>query len=357
MDTRPRTPVVLTPEFSPRNVATPGEAVQCAGRPCISGRRIRSSFARISLRRCPGAAVEAGGSDPTGHPRWQKATRWHGMMVGRTNESRLRSRRFSHRTVLGVVAVILVATFAAVWIHESIVGRLYYAVRGHLANIYRAIQAYDRQHGHLPPVTPPSADKPPISWRIEVAACYALLHATDYDHEKPWDDPSNLRLEDTSRWWFMYKPDGGQRDLSEAYGRREPAFPCLTYFQAITGTDTAFAPGVSHSLKELPNDLILVVRVEESNVHWMEPVDLLADDLVRSEEAKPLLLGNNGYAVLFADGETWVLSRRLPYGDLCKFFTIDGAKQCERDTLLGPYRIRPWFSGLDEIAHPRSGEQ
>jgi hypothetical protein len=114
---------------------------------------------------------------------------------------------------------------------------------------------------------------------------------------------------------------------------------------------------VSRSLKELPNDLILVVRVEGSKVHWMEPVDLVADDLVCSAEAKQLLLGNNGYAVLFADGKRWVLSRRLPYDDLCKFFTIDGAKQCERDTLLGPYRIRPLFATLDEIAHHLSDEQ
>jgi hypothetical protein len=285
-------------------------------------------------------------------------------MVDRTDESRLRSTRFSRRTVLALVAVILAATFAAVWIHESKAGRLYYGVRTHLGYIYGGLQAYDRQHGHLPPITPPSADKPPVSWRIEVAAYYASLHetdydrdATDYDREKPWDDPSNLRLEDTRRWRFMYNPNGGQRDLGEAYGRLEPKFPCLTYFKAVTGTDTAFAPGVSHSLKELPNDLILVVRVEESNVHWMEPVDLLTDDLVCSEEAKQLLLGDNGYAVLFADGERWLLSKRLPYGDLCKFFTIDGAQQYGRDTLLGPYRIRPLFSILDEIAHHRSHEQ
>lgn len=260
------------------------------------------------------------------------------------------SKKLKCRFVLAPVAIILVAAFATVWIHESRVGHLYYSVRGSLGNVYRALRAYDDEHGHLPLITAPSVDKHPVSWRIEVAAYYAVfhrqtaeVHATDYDRERPWDDRSNLRLEDTSYWKFMYRPTGGQRDLREAYDRLETEVRCLTYFKAIAGTDTAFAPGVPHSLKTLPNDLILVVRVEESDVHWMEPVDLLVDDLVCSEQSKHLLLGNNGYAVLFADGESWVLSSRLAYADLCKFFTIDGANKCDRDTLLGGYRIRPWF--------------
>jgi hypothetical protein len=276
-------------------------------------------------------------------------------MVDKSSHLTFPSRRIRCRTVLATIAVIAVGVFATVYIHERRAGRLYYTVRGYLGNIYRALEAYDHQHGHLPPMTTSSADKCAVSWRTEVAVYYdrpsAEVHAAEYHRERPWDEPPNLQLQDAGRWRFMYKPDGGQRDLPRAYGRLEPDFSYLTYFKAITGADTAFAPGVSHGLKELPNDLVLVVRVEESDVHWMAPVDLLSDDLVRAEETKHFLLGKNGYAVLFADGESWVLSSRLPYGDLCRFFTIDGAQHCDRDTLLGPYRIRPWFSALDETVH------
>jgi len=262
-----------------------------------------------------------------------------------------RSRKFERRSVLAPVAIILVVAFATVWIHDDRTGRLYYTVVGTLGNFYRALEAYDDGHGHLPLITAPSADKHSISWRIEAVATYygvldspsAEVHATDYDRKRPWNDPSNLRLQDTLQWQFMYRPTHGQRDLDEAYDRLAPEVQYLTYYRAITGTDTAFAPGVSHSLKELPNDLILIVRVEESNVHWMEPIDLLVEDLVSSEQSKYVLLGNNGYAVLFADGESWVLSSRLDYADLSKFFTIEGAKQFDRDTLLGAYKIQPWF--------------
>ena len=112
-----------------------------------------------------------------------------------------------------------------------------------------------------------------------------------------------------------------------------------TYFKAITGPGTAFDPATSQSLEELPNDLVLITRVERSDTHWMEPGDLSIERLVPSEEVKHLLSGKNGYAVLFADGEVWVLSDRLPVSDLFKFLTIADAKQYHREKVLVPYRI------------------
>jgi len=53
------------------------------------------------------------------------------------------------------------------------------------------------------------------------------------------------------------------------------------------------------------------------------------------------LLGKDGYVVLFANGEGWVLSGETPISDLCKFFTIKGATQSDRDQILGPYRVLP----------------
>jgi hypothetical protein len=73
----------------------------------------------------------------------------------------------------------------------------------------------------------------------------------------------------------------------------------------------------------------------------MEPGDLRIDELAPSEETKRQLLCKDGYVVLFADGERWVLSRETPISDLCKFFTIPGANQFDRERVLGPYRILP----------------
>ena len=84
--------------------------------------------------------------------------------------------------------------------------------------------------------------------------------------------------------------------------------------------------------------MVLITRVERSETHWMEPGDLSIEQLVPSEEVKHLLSGKNGYAVLFADGEVWVLSDKLPVSDLFKFLTITDAKRNDRDRVLAPYR-------------------
>jgi len=73
----------------------------------------------------------------------------------------------------------------------------------------------------------------------------------------------------------------------------------------------------------------------------MEPGDLSIDQLTPSDETRRLLLCDDGYVVLFADGKRWVLSGGLPVPDLCKFLTLSGAKQFNRDQLLGPYRVLP----------------
>jgi hypothetical protein len=41
--------------------------------------------------------------------------------------------------------------------------------------------------------------------------------------------------------------------------------------------------------------------------------------------------------VLFADEAVWFLDRDVALEDLKKFFTIEDAKQYEREQVLGPY--------------------
>lgn len=159
----------------------------------------------------------------------------------------------------------------------------------------------------------------------------------DYDRGKTWNDRENLRLEGSGAWLFRYTPV----DACPPGQSMGKAGIYTTYYKAITGPGTAFDTATPPSLKQLPNDVILVVRVEQSDTHWMEPGDLNVKQLTPSEETKRLLLGKDGYVVLFADGEGWLLSAETPISDLCKFFTVAGAKQCDRDQVLGPYRVLP----------------
>jgi hypothetical protein len=211
-----------------------------------------------------------------------------------------------------------------------------------LFNITEALQQYDYDNGHLPSATASDLQSGQASsWRIEVYQSHlgtgtSRTNDADYDYQSAWNDPRNLRLQDRGGWLFSYT----QTDSSPVRNRgRYGSY--TTFYKAITGPGTAFDSTVQISLKELPKNLILVVRVERSETHWMEPDDLKIEQLSPSEETKQLLLGRSGYAVVFADGLPWILSAKLPIEDLCRFFTIDQAAKSDRKKLLGPYCVLP----------------
>ncbi|MFZ5833482.1 MAG: hypothetical protein ACOY3P_25630, partial [Planctomycetota bacterium] len=215
-----------------------------------------------------------------------------------------------------------------------------YLTRGSLHNIYEGLRSYNAAKGHLPPAT----DRDPMSgalssWRIDIyqrnIESATGKDASQYDRHKAWNDARNIGIEGRGAWLFRYTPadacppgqDAGQAGVH------------TTYYKALTGPGTAFDPTTPSRLTELPNDLIMVARVEQSDTHWMEPGDLSIQELTQPDKAERLLLGKDGYAVLFADGEGWVLSRAAPIVDVCKFFSITGAQRYDRDKILGPYRV------------------
>lgn len=243
-------------------------------------------------------------------------------------------RRERTRTVITVVTVALAGValpIVIVWVgglpgpHAEV-----YKARVSLTNISFALCYYDGTVGHLPPATATDPESGAMrSWRVEVNR---LTFAAGYDSHKPWDDPVNLRLQDIGYWNFTYT----QLERSHAPSMRGTY---ATYFKAITGPDTAFDSATPPSLEQLPRNLIVIVRVEHSDTHWMEPGDLRIEELTPSDETRRLLCGADGYAVLFADGERWMLSGELPLSDLCEFFTITRAKQHDRQKILGPYLV------------------
>jgi len=215
-----------------------------------------------------------------------------------------------------------------------------YEAYASLWNIRTGLWYYNDLNGHLPPATATNNGKS-LSWRIEVYQ--ALVRCglptdsqenvsvpIDYDSNETWNSAKNLSLQGRGIRLFEYTPHG-EHFAADDYS---------AYYKAVTGTGTAFDPDGPQSLKQLPGDLILIVRVEKSDTHWMEPGDLNVEHLVVSKQARELLQGESGYAVLFADGSPWILSCQLPFSDLCKFFTVAGARQYDRDKILGPYRIR-----------------
>ena len=176
-----------------------------------------------------------------------------------------------------------------------------------------------------------------MSWRVAIVAQESAwrgdaVNSFKYDRTKPWNDPANLQLQSRGTRLFGYAQAKVHHDEWRAeYGRY------TTYFKTVTGRDTAFDSG-RVSLGDLPDSLILVARVERSDTHWMAPGDINVQQLLASDETKELLLGRAGYVVLFVDGP-WVLSKKTPLEDICKFFTVTGAMTHDRQQLLGRYRV------------------
>jgi len=251
--------------------------------------------------------------------------------------------------LLGIVVICTAVGFLAVWV-GGLPGPRHgaYLAIASLHNIYEDLREYDQARGRLPPATALDAESgKESSWRIEVYQ--TCLHhgaiaspsqdgnaSTGYDYRKAWNDPANLRLQDFGARLFSYTQDDVSTErTSGRFGIN------TTYYKAITGPDTAFDSARQVSLKQLSKNLILVMRVERSDTHWMEPGDLKVEQLRPSEETKGLLLGKDGYVLLFADGKGWVLSGETPISDLCKFFTVTNANQLDREEVLGRYRILP----------------
>jgi hypothetical protein len=249
----------------------------------------------------------------------------------------------------GTVAIGAALCWLVVWV-GGLPGPYHgvYLTFGSLHNIHEGLRAYNDSNGHLPPATATDAESgKSCSWRIEVYQSFVHLgfiappktnpnEPIEFDRHKAWNDPDNLRLQGLGAHLFRYTQVDADSERSKGkYGYY------TTYYKAITGPDTAFDPTLLRNLAQLPKNLVLVVRVERSDTHWMEPGDLSVKDLDPLEETKQLLLGGDGYAALFADGEGWVLSGETPISDLCRFFTVAGAKRFNREEILGRYRVLP----------------
>ena len=97
-------------------------------------------------------------------------------------------------------------------------------------------------------------------------------------------------------------------------------------------------------MADLPPATVVLISVVHSNTHWMEPgADVAVDDV-------PSLIGagvyGRGVHVEFADGLVWQLRRDVPIGLLTTFFTVDAARENDREAILRPYLIDEYAGHL-----------
>ena len=241
--------------------------------------------------------------------------------------------------LVALFAVASLGVIAALQVRQA-------AQRTTTANEFRslalALQNYSSANSTLPKPVYFDRNKPKValySWRYRIIP-FVASYKMDVGFDLPWDHPAN------SRWRGVPQPYafGGWGD--GAWDTRRPGeIPTETRVYAITGPDTAFGDGETYqpnSLGDLPDDIILVTEIRDSGHHWMKNGDFdirTMPKFINSKDGKSISgRHDNGFYVIFADGEVWFLANETPFSKLSLFFTIDGAMEHDRDDILGKYR-------------------
>jgi prepilin-type processing-associated H-X9-DG protein len=151
-----------------------------------------------------------------------------------------------------------------------------------------------------PPHLDDPSGKPMHSWRVMISAyVQSSAFPSQYDYAEPWNGPNNSRLLMGPGALFACPSD-------------RSSLPHMTNYVAVTGPGTAWPREGSFHVGDATSDMIVLVEISNSNIHWMEPRDLPIEELGDwlAPEHQPRLFGNHaqGGHVLFADGRVEVLS-------------------------------------------------
>lgn len=236
------------------------------------------------------------------------------------------------------LVILIVAAVAAFLVHAIQQAReaaRESTCQGRMNQLELALRMYESKEGHLPPAYVLGPDgKPWHSWRVLLLP---YMEGDDvyrrYRFDEPWNGPNISKLaEDLDASRFQC-PSGSD------FGRTNN-----TNYVVVVGEGTAF-PGESTTkfadFKDGVENTILLVEVENSTIHWMEPRDLQFDSLVvaASSPDAPAVSSPHprGPGVVFADEITaYRLRQPLAAKTLRALLTIAGGEAVTRESLLEP---------------------
>lgn len=239
---------------------------------------------------------------------------------------------FSLRGLLGLV---LVAALLSSFISYSANHQRAYRRARHINNLKQlslALLNYEGAFRDFPPTAyTDSAGQPICSWRALILPFYESSRDR-FNFQSPWNAPANAKLGGVYRVAFAWDETA------------EPNEALNTNVLGIAGPGALFDDSRRSLLEfgEGSRDLIVLIEVRNSGIHWMQPGDLDYRELVELERNGKLRLGvmDDGFCVLFLDGRAWRLRADTPRDLLLKFMTVEGAKANDAEELLGPYRMQ-----------------
>ncbi len=183
-----------------------------------------------------------------------------------------------------------------------------------LSQISRAIMMFEIDHGEFSPAAWSEAGKPLLSWRVAILPYLDQQVLYEEFHlDEPWDSPHNIKL---------------LASMPEVYhgeGQREDGKTSMMVFTgegaAFDGTKAVSAQDVSDGQS---NTIMVVEAGPDKAVPWTKPEDLPFDP-----EDPGSALGEVpevGFPVVFFDGHTRILPKRIDAKRLRGLITPDGGE-------------------------------
>jgi hypothetical protein len=242
--------------------------------------------------------------------------------------------RFSLRSILlSALGCTIVVAAVTSGLRASKKRALEKQVRQGLSDAYLGIRNFESARQCMPASTYRNANgSDQSSWRFQILPYMGVNQYGRQYYSSEWTASINQPIRSSQNVPYCIESTDKDGD---------------TNIYAIKGVDTAFEhhnyPGFSkRKFDEIPPSLILLMETSLSKVHWMQPGDYDADELLAANgqlvDTVHGVLSDRSH-VMFADGEVWALSPSTPMSAIHPFLTINGAKNADRSELLAPYRV------------------
>ncbi|MEX0792767.1 MAG: DUF1559 domain-containing protein [Pirellulaceae bacterium] len=209
------------------------------------------------------------------------------------------------------VAVIAILIFSLTPRHGGREAARRAQLQNQLKQIGLALLNYESHYGQFPPAyVPDDEGRPMHSWRVLILPYMdEEWHYEQYDFQKPWDDPENLKLLEAIP--FCYRsPWDSNRD--------EPPLttPCLAISEpgTILGTtEGAKRADISQDLAEIP----VVIGNFQQPIPWTQPSDISPQQWVALHG---WMVDNEKYPIVTiqADGSVRAVDLEEPPEDLAR---------------------------------------
>jgi hypothetical protein len=246
--------------------------------------------------------------------------------------------QFNLRAIFLITAIIavLLCLFKSLDDHAR-TGAFEAEINNNFKQIYLSLRNFQSSAGHVPPATLADMHGQPLaSWRSRIMP-YLEDWNMSFHPNISWTAPVNAKVR-------ALRPT--------VYCWRSPVQISETNIFAVAGHDTLFDGLYTGKLPDgfnigpqamlfVPTHLIVLMEINNSRTHWMQPGDYNVADLLAATGN----LGDTVHGVmkdrihiLFADGQVWALSPKTPMDAVKPFLTITAAKTANRQT-LAPYLV------------------